>query len=52
MTFLMLESGAVTLAVLIAVEMWNQRRSWAFIVGGSLAVLGILTLMIGMWRGQ
>jgi hypothetical protein len=52
MTFMMLESGAVVLTLLIAMEMRRQRLSWQSVLVGSLIVLGALTAMIAMWRGR
>ena len=52
MSFMVLESGAVILTLLVAMEMRRQRLSWRSVLIGSLIVLGALTAMIGMWRGR
>jgi hypothetical protein len=52
MSFLALESGAVVLTILVAMEMRRQRLSWRSVFFGSLLVLSTLTAMIVMWRGR
>ncbi len=52
MTFMVLESGAVILTLLVAMEMRRQQSSWRSVLIGSLIVLGALTAMIAMWRGR
>jgi len=52
MTFGILESGAVLLTLLIAMEMRRQQMSWRSVLLCSLAVLGTMTAMILMWRGR
>lgn len=51
MSFLVLESGAVILSLLIGLEMRRQRRPWGTVVVRSLIVLGVLTATIVAWRG-
>ena len=52
MTFIMLESGAVVLTLLVAMEMRRQQLSWQSVLSSSLIVLVALTAMITMWRGR
>ncbi len=52
MSFMVLESGAVVLTLLVAMEMRRQRLSWRAVLIRSLLVLGALTTMIAMWRGR
>jgi hypothetical protein len=52
MTFVILESGAVVLTVLVAMETRRQRLSWRSVFLRSLIVLGSLTAMIVMWHGR
>jgi len=52
MTFMVLESAAVILTLLVAMEMRRQQLSWRSVLIGSLTVLGALTAMIAMWRGR
>ena len=52
MSFMVLESGAVVLTVLVAMEMHRQRLSLRSVFLGSLTVFGTLTAMIVMWRGR
>ena len=52
MIFIMLESGAVALTILIALEMRRQRMTWGSVFLRSLVVLGAVTCMIVMWRGR
>ncbi len=51
MNFIVLESGAVILTLLVAMEMRRQQLSWRSVLIRSLIVLGVLTAMIAMWRG-
>ncbi len=50
-TFALLETAAVVLTLLAALEMRRQQRSWQFVVVTSVALLGALTVMIAIWRG-
>jgi hypothetical protein len=52
MSFIVLESGAVVLTILIAMEVRRQRFSWRSVLLCSLVILGTLTAMIVMWRGR
>ena len=52
MSFIMMESGAVVLTILVALEMRRQRLSAQSVFLSSLFVLGSLTAMIVMWRGR
>jgi hypothetical protein len=52
MSFVMLESGAAVLTLLVAMEMRRQRLPWRSVFIGSLIVFGALTVMIVMWRGR
>ena len=52
MSFMVLESGAVVLTLLVAMEMRRQRLAWRSVLIRSLLVLGALTAMIAMWRGR
>jgi hypothetical protein len=52
MSFMLLESAAVVLTLLVAIEMRRQRLAWRSVVIRSLGVLGVLTIMIAMWRGR
>jgi hypothetical protein len=51
MTFMMLESGAAVLTLLMGWELRRQRRSWRSVVVLSLISFGVLTAMIIAWRG-
>jgi hypothetical protein len=52
MSFALLESGALIVAVLTALEMRRQQLPWRSVVIRSLIVLAILTVAIAWWRGQ
>jgi len=52
MSFVVLESAAIILALLVAMEMRRQRLAWRSVFVRSLGVLGALTAMIVMWRGR
>lgn len=52
MTFVMMESGAVILTLLMGLEMRRQKVPWRSVVVRSVIALGILTAMIAMWRGR
>lgn len=52
MSFMVLESGAVIVTMLVALEMRRQRLAWRSVLVRSLGVLGVLTAMIVMWRGR
>jgi len=52
MYFLVLEAGVAVLAIMIAIEMLRQRRSWRAVLISSLAVFVTLTAMVLMWRGR
>jgi hypothetical protein len=52
MTFALLESGAVVVALLAGLEMHRQQLSWRTVVVRSVIILGILTTMIVLWRGR
>jgi hypothetical protein len=52
MSFVMMESGAVILTLLMALEMRRQQLPWRRVVVRSLIALGILTGMIALWRGR
>jgi len=49
---MVLESGAVILTLLVAIEMRRQRLAWRSVIIRSLGVLAVLTTMIAMWRGR
>lgn len=51
MSFAILETGAVVLALLMALEMLRQRIPWRAVLIRSLIALAVLTLVIGLWRG-
>ena len=52
MNFLALEAGVAVVAIMIAIEMLRQRRSWRAVLISSLAVFVTLTAMVLMWRGR
>ena len=52
MTFVMLESGAVILTLLMGLEMLRQKVPWRSVMIRSVIALSILTAMIVMWRGR
>lgn len=52
MSFIVLESAAAILTFLIGLEMRRQHLPWRSVLVRSLIVLGVLTAMIGMWRGR
>lgn len=52
MTFTVLETGAIILALLIGLEMRRQQRPWRSVLVRSLIVLGVFTALIVMWRGR
>jgi hypothetical protein len=52
MSFTVLEGVAVILTLLVAMEMRRQRLAWRSVVIRALGVLGVLTIMIAMWRGR
>lgn len=52
MTFVMMESGALILTVLMGLEMRRQNVPWRSVAVRSLITLGILTAIIVMWRGR
>ena len=52
MSFMVLESAAIILTLLVAMEMRRQRLAWPSVLIRSLGVLGVLTAMIAMWRGR
>lgn len=51
MSFMVLESGAVILTLLVVWELRRQQRSWRSVVVYSLIMLGVLTALIIAWRG-
>jgi hypothetical protein len=51
MSFAILETGAVVLALLMGLEMLRQRIPWRAVLIRSLIALAVLTLMIVFWRG-
>jgi hypothetical protein len=50
MTSMVLESGAILVTLLIAIEMRRQQQSWRTVLVSSLVALGIFTAMILSWR--
>ena len=52
MYFMALEAGVAALAIMIAIEMRRQRRSWRAVLISSLAVFVTLTAMVVMWRAH
>jgi hypothetical protein len=51
MTFMMLESAAMVLTLLIGWEMRRQHVPWRSVIVRSLIALGVLTGVIVAWRG-
>jgi hypothetical protein len=50
MSSMVLESGAILVTLLIAIEMRRQQQSWRTVLVSSLVALGIFTAMILSWR--
>ena len=51
MIFVMLESGALILTLMMGWEMHDQHMSWRSIVIRLLVVFSLLTAIIVTWRG-
>lgn len=51
MTFVMMESGAIILTLLMGLEMLRQKVPWRSVVIRSVIALGLLTAVIATWRG-
>lgn len=51
MTFMMLESGALAVTLLVGWEMRRQQMPWRSVIVRSLIVLGVLNAVIVAWRG-
>ncbi len=51
MTFVILESAALVLTLLIGWEMRRQQMPWQSVIGLSLIVLGVFAATIVGWRG-
>lgn len=51
MTLVMLESAAILVSFLAALEMWRQRVPWQRILIRFLIMVAILNALIHTWRG-
>lgn len=51
LTLVMLESAAILVSFLAALEMWRQRMPWHLILISFLIMVAILNALIHGWRG-